>query len=251
MSIRPLLSRAPVNRCHFAVAVVLATLLFARFAGAQAVYTWGGGATSASTSSSWETAGNWINSVTGASNGTFFAGLRVYNAANGPLIYDGSLGNTVYANSSGRGLVIGSGGFGNGAMQITGGTFSTAGSITPDVFGNSGNTGILTLAGGCFVSGTLDLNLSSSSTGALTINSGSAIVNSLVAGYDNLTEGSAVVNLNGGTLTTLGVSNSGSPASFNFNGGTLVAGGNSTAFLSGSGLTANVKSGGAFINPSG
>src|SRR6478609_5902998 len=89
----------------------------------------------------WQNANNWSGGIVADFNGTFADRLNV----NGPttLIYDGSLGTTIYANTpaGSRGVVIGSGTLGAGSMTITGGTFSTAGSTAPDVIGNVNTAG--------------------------------------------------------------------------------------------------------------
>ncbi len=94
-----------------AVALVGAPTLHA------ATYQWNGTSTSA-----WTTAGNWAPIGTffgvavtavgpGPTGGTFAHRLNITNGAGSPLIYDATLGTTVYANAAAglRGLVMSSG----------------------------------------------------------------------------------------------------------------------------------------------
>jgi len=245
----------------------LATLFFTGTAGAQTAntYQWNGTSGTAATSP-WTTLSAWSGnggaipssgSLTSTTPSTYDDRLQVYNNTNSALVYTSSQGYTDYANTGGRGLVIGSGATNqNGAMIITGGTFSTAGSEAgdADVFGNTGATGTLTIAGGVYVSTSagLDLCFASNSAAYLIINSGSAIVPSLVMG--TASGGTSTVNLNGGTLVAGAITTTqGAFASLDFNGGTLIPSASSTAFLPTNSTTfaANVQQGGAFINPNG
>ena len=232
---------------------VLAFAGASHHAQAQTTYQWNGSPTA---SSDWTTTANWTGSTIGASGGSFNARLNVYNGAGQALTYSATQGTTVYANASGRGLVISQAGPLDGSMEITGGSFSTLGSLQEDVIGNA-RVGTLTVSGGSFIgsgAGTaVGLN-SSAGTSTFTLSgSGSATVTTL-----QLSSATAIVNLNGGTLTAnqiIDLDNRGttgnSNTTFNFNGGTLTAGsGSITAFMTG--LTnAYVKSGGAKINTSG
>ena len=143
-------------------------------------------------------------------------------------------------------------------MEITGGSFSTLGSTSADVIGNAVN-GTLTVSGGSFIGagtaagGTVVGLNSGGGTSTLTISgTGSATITTL-----QLSAATAIVNLDGGTLTVnkiIDVDNSGttgnSNTTFNFNGGTLVAGASDTAFMTG--LTQTyVKSLGAKIDTNG
>jgi len=100
-------------------------------------------------------------------------------------------------------------------------------------------------------SGIGQLNLgNASASGTLTVTTGSATVPTVI--YNAGTSGtktSAIVNLDGGTLTLNNITvTSGTTKEFNFNGGQFVAGAALPAF---SGLTMNVKDGGALINTNG
>ena len=140
-------------------------------------------------------------------------------------------------------------------MEITGGSFSTNGSLSADVVGNF-QSGTLTVSGGSFIgasAGTvLGLN-SSGGTSTLTVSGAGSVTASTL----QLSAATVVVNLDGGTLTAnqiVDVDHSGatglSNTTFNFNSGTLIAGAASTTFMTG--LTkAYVKSGGAKIDTNG
>lgn len=207
---------------------------------AFAVLQWTG-----ATSGGWITAANWSSPV-GATAGSYSARLNVNNAAGHPLIYDGSLGNTIYQPGD-RGLVIGSGAAGGGSMSITGGSFSTVGAASPDVIGNSGNTASLTIDGGSFTSAELQLGVAGTGTGTLTVISGSATITTLAFRFG--TGGSGSIHLNGGTLATAGISRSGGTGTLYLNGGTLRATAGSITFLEGLSNTF-VKSGGVTIDTS-
>ncbi len=214
------------------------------------IYQWNG-----PTSENWATVSNWAaaNGPNGVAtgpaptSGNFIHRLSVNNKAGNPLNYLASLGDTVYANPTGRGLVIGSGlSTGGGTMIISGGSFSTVGSASSDVVGNSGNTGNLILEGGTFLSDALDLGNAGNGIGRLTIQSGTASISTLSFNFNNT--GSGFVNLNGGILEIAAlreITTSGNHV-FNFNGGLL----KTTATMSTvSGLTrANVRDGGVRID---
>jgi autotransporter-associated beta strand protein len=196
------------------------------------------------TSSAWTTAANWTPGML-ASNGTFFARLNVNNAANHPLIYDATRGTTILRPAD-RGLVIGSGA-GNGAMIITGGSFSTVGAASPDIIGNSGNTASLTIAGGSFASAELHLGVNGSGSGTLTLNSGSADIGTLSFRFST---GSGTVNLNGGILATAAITraNAGA-ATLNLDAATIRASATNPAFLEGL-SNAFIRAGGVTIDTS-
>lgn len=197
------------------------------------------------TSSGWTTAANWSAAI-GATANNYSARLNVNNAAGHPLVYDATLGSTVYRPAD-RGLVIGSGAAGGGAMTITGGSFSTVGASSPDVIGNSGNTASLAIDGGSFTSTELQLGVAGTGTGTLTVNSGSATVTTLAFRFGP--GGSGSVHLNGGTLATATISRSGGTGTLYLNGGTLRATAGSNTFIEGLSNTF-VKSGGITIDTS-
>ncbi len=212
--------------------------------GAITTFEWNG-----TTSTDWATGTNWLSGTAASTSGTYDARLNVYSGTNQTLTYSSTEGATVYANSTGRGLVIGNTGFATGSMLITGGTFSTLGSTQGDVIGNVLD-GTLTVSGGSFIgtdAGTgVGIN-ATAGTSILTVSgSGSATVATLTLGALN-----SVVNLNtGGTLAANSISSGTGTSTFNFNGGTLVARTGTTAFMAG--LTnAYVMAGGAKIDTAG
>ncbi|MFM2199625.1 MAG: hypothetical protein RLZZ505_3057 [Verrucomicrobiota bacterium] len=251
--INPLIRSALLTAAAFAFAGA------AIQAQAQTTYRWNGSPTA---SSDWTTAANWASPGIGATGGSSNSRLNVYNGSGQTLVYSATQGTTVYANTAtnGRGLVIGNAGIATGSMEITGGSFSTLGSVSSDVIGNFVNGTLVVSGTGSFIGagtsagGTVVGLNSSGGTSTFTVTgSGSATVTTL-----QLSAATAIVNLNGGTLTanqiidadnvgTTGNSNT----TFNFNGGTLTAGsGSTTAFMTG--LTnAYVKSGGAKVDTSG
>ena len=199
------------------------------------------------TSSDYTVASNWTPTPA-PSNGTFFTRLNINNNANSPLIYDATRGTTVLRPAD-RGLVIGSGAAGGGAMTITGGSFSTAGAKSPDVIGNGqGNTGTLTLDGGSFTSDAVQLGVTGQGTGTLNLNGGTANITALNLSFGS--GGSATIHLNAATLTTSGIARTGTGSgTLNFNGGTLRASASSTTFLEN--LTHTfIKSGGLTVDTS-
>lgn len=218
-------------------------------------YQWNG-----TTDTSWATATNWTTPPgVGATASSSDSRLSVYNGTGQALVYSAVEGSTVYANTTGRGLVISSAtGVIAGSMTITGGSFSTLGSTTEDVIGNAA-AGTLTISGGSFIGagpgsflGLNSQNISGVSVLGLS-GAGSATFTTLkMAGYQ------ATVNLDGGNLVAnqiVDIDDQGAPGNsdttFNFNGGTLTAGsGAVTAFMTGL-SRARVLAGGAFIDSNG
>ncbi|MEY3896661.1 MAG: hypothetical protein RLZZ214_2181, partial [Verrucomicrobiota bacterium] len=229
------------------LALVTAITAFAGNAHA-ATYVWTGG-----TSSAWTLPGNWTPSGAAPNNVTAGHRITVSNAAANPLIYDVTLGTTVYGATGVRGLVIGSAT--SGAMSITGGTFSSAGSDILDVIGNGAGTGTLTIAGGSYIGPSLGISpnigtsmgLGGTGVGIFNINSGSATLSTLT-----LNASTATVNLNGGTLAFNDIVRLGGTNTINFNGGTLKSLVTSPTFFPNlSNTTAFVKSLGAMVDTDG
>ena len=143
---------------------------------------------------------------------------------------------------------------GQGSWLQSGGITNAGGWVS--IGRNGGSTGILTVSGtGTFNQTGTDraLIIGEVGTGTLTIQ-GSATVsaagaNGLVVSNDP--SGVGTVNLNGGTLVALKVSDGGGTSTFNFNGGVLKAGtGASLGFMSGLDTVA-VNALGAFIDSNG
>ena len=228
------------------LALISTITAFAAGSAFAATYQWKG-----TTDSVWATASNWDAQGVAATGVSAAHRLNVNNASANKAIYTAALGTTVYANTGGRGLVIGSGTLGSGTMNITGGTFSTLGSRDPDILGNTtGNSGTLNIDGGNFISTNagLDVGLGFGTTALLSVKNGSATIANLKT--NNTT---ATINLEtGGTLSMNQLVYGGGGANiFNFNGGTLTARTPSTAFIAtptNGSTTLNVKSGGAVID---
>jgi fibronectin-binding autotransporter adhesin len=207
-------------------------------------YTWVG-----TTSSNWGVSTNWSGGSIPPFN-TTCSGCRlsVYNGAGNQLIYTAAEGHTIYTGgSSGRALFIGSGT--TGQMTITGGTFENGGTGSVDGVAAGNANGTLIIDGGSYVNnaGTFDVGYGGAGTGTLTITSGSFTVGTLQFGGGG---GTGILNLDGGTLKTGIVQRPSGTATFNFNGGTLVASASSTTFMQG--LTnAYVKANGAIIDTNG
>ena len=205
------------------------------------------------TSSNWATTTNWAAPPRPPPVGTTHKHrLNVNQDAGFPLIYSATQGVTTYANPTGRGLVIGSGSSGantSGTMTITGGTFSTRGSISADVVGNgTGNTGALVVDGGAYSSELLHLGNIGGGAGTFWMKSGTASIDSVVFNFG--TGGAGTMLLSGGILTTSALTRTGGTGTLLFDGGTLKAG--STAAILAQGLSnAYIQDGGAVIDTAG
>lgn len=147
--------------------------------------------------------------------------------------------------SLGSGMMLGDNGGGSGTMNVSGGTVNPNGGTWL-----AGANCLLNVSGGTFSTAGIECGggtgagvLTVSGTG--TINSGSLFLNrGSSAGV------STVINLNGGTLTTTGITHitTAQPATINFNGGTFQS--LNTLSIPAT-ITLSVKSGGAVFNVSG
>lgn len=192
------------------------------------------------------TVGNNTVSSSGTLTLTRFSVLGSGNQLTGGDIRSGGTGTNQ------RGLLVGNSG--SGTLTITGGTLtSLGGSANFDGLGTTtaSANGTLVINGGTYVNtnstGTLSLGngTANAGSGTFTVTSGSATINTLKYNA-NSTSGSGIVNLDGGTLTLANITlTTGLSKVFNFNGGQFVASANLPAF---SGLTLNVKDGGAKID---
>jgi fibronectin-binding autotransporter adhesin len=191
------------------------------------------------------------NTITAAGTLTITR-LDVRGTAN--VIASGSI-QSGGAGSSQRGLLVGN----TVASDLTipvGASLTTLGSGTgaQDIIGNgTAGDGELIINGGSYTAtaglATLQLGngVANSGGGVLTIQAGSATIGNIT--YQAGTSQSGIVNLNGGTLTLGSISViSGAARVLNFDGGQFVASANLPAF---SGLTMNVKDGGARIDTNG
>jgi autotransporter-associated beta strand protein len=239
-----------------ALALVSVIATFAAASAHAATYQWNG-----SQSSSWLVTANW-NGLTAPAvpdySGTFNHRLNVNGATALEYNFPSPANPTVYANTSNsgpnfRGLVIGS--VSSGRMNITGGTFSSAGSPLADVVGNGNSpSAVLDINGGNYISGVSGLALGLGGvnpqpaippSSTLDIANGTATVTSLAMNNNIVT-----INLNpGGVLEANSLNYQGWAATLNFDGGTLKARTNNPAFVpDGANLTAYVKAGGATID---
>jgi fibronectin-binding autotransporter adhesin len=142
-------------------------------------------------------------------------------------------------------FVIGSGG--TGVVNQTGGTLSSNNTRVGEA-----SSGTANLSGGTATfTGEFTLGLNSAVFGTLNVsNTANVTVPDVVFGK-NAGSGGGTLNLDGGTLTANSFANGAGTGAkvFNFNGGTLKANVDTATFMSG--VTANVKNGGAIINSNG
>jgi len=210
---------------------------------ARADYTWTG-----TNSTTWGDVANWVGHIVSPTNQLVANRLDVNNGPRNPMVYDDGEGTTIYnGTTGGRGIVVGSGSLGSGTLTINGGTLMTT-NTGNDVVGNTApNIGTLNINGGTFISATPGLNiaLGSGSVGFVNNNGGSATFKSLILGFN------ATANFNGGTTAfTNEVNGNNALCTNNFNGGTVQARANSTAFIPAL-SQANVRNGGAVFDSAG
>jgi autotransporter-associated beta strand protein len=154
---------------------------------------------------------------------------------------------------------------GTGAMLLTGAITGNGVKLIKDSTGllelqNSGtvtlgafqaNRGTLQVDGGTTLNVTsIDVGTGNNVSASLTLNGGSVTSTGLSRFGQGLGSASGTLNLNSGTLTVPALTKGSLTFNVNFNGGTLKAGGNSTTFLAAA-TNAKVKSGGAFIDDGG
>jgi len=173
------------------------------------------------------------------------------------LMQGGTFSSASNANSSAF-FRIGSSG--TGTWNQTGG-LALIGNSLPTIGRQAGSVGQLAVSSGTFqVIGTGNnqyLQVGYAGAGSLTL-SGNGVVETGTGSSGALvmvaqgSTGSAVVNLDGGTLRTRNIytTNAAASSTFNFNGGTLLALASSGTFMQGL-TTANVKAGGAVIDTDG
>ncbi len=144
--------------------------------------------------------------------------------------------------------------FGQGVWLQSGGVTNAGGWVS--IGRETGGTGTLSVSGtGTFNQTGTDRSLVVGENGTGTLNiEGSATVSSVGSFgliISNLASGVGTVNLDGGTLSALRLSDGGGSSTFNFNGGTLVAGSGADSAFMGGLDNAVVKSGGANIDSNG
>jgi len=212
---------------------------------AHADFTWLG-----TTSTDWRVAGNWQSSSSPLTN-QINAGARfnINNASHSPCVYDVYCGTTVFSNGS-RGIVVGSGTLGSGTLTINGGTLKTFSTGNDIVQNTAGNTGILNINGGAFISGTPAVNFGlgtgNPTIAFMNVNGGYAQMNQ---GIFNVQQGT--FNFNGGVTTFSNLVVAGGSITNNFNGGTVRALANTTAAFIPNLSQANVRNGGAVFDSAG
>ncbi|WP_395744146.1 beta strand repeat-containing protein [Prosthecobacter sp.] len=239
---------------------LLAVVLLASSLAAATDFSWTG-----ATSSDFSVGSNWSGGAAPSPTGTTQAWRLSVNGAT-TLVYSAAQGHTVLTGgSANRSLFIANGAV--GSMSITGGIFEST-SSAPDGMVNAAGVGLLSIDGGTYrkttgtgAASTFAVYYAGSGTGrgTLDINSGSFEVTTLdlqnSGGSSTLAAGvyESTVNLDGGTLSVGSivrtVTSTGIDAVLNFNGGTLQARADNTAFLAAlAQFTANVQAGGAKID---
>lgn len=164
-----------------------------------------------------------------ATNSHFVVGDGSFANSTGTLVQTGGAIELRSQLWIGKGLNAGPGSLATGTATISGGTVQVDAWLA---IGRDGATGTLTING----------------TGSVTQGSPGDPFSNLE--LTNQSAGSATINLDGGTLTAMGIVKSGaagSTSTINFNGGTLRAGRDNTTFMQGL-ATARVRDGGAAID---
>lgn len=163
--------------------------------------------------------GNFVSGGAAASQ----RGLLVGNTVNSDLTIPAGATLTTGGSGTGAQDILGSGASGNGTLVIDGGTYTATTGLATLFLGN----GASNLGGG-----------------VLTLNSGSASIGTI--GYQPGASQSAIVNLNGGTLTVGNITATAvGTREFNFNGGQFIA---SAGLTFPANLNGRVDNGGAKID---
>ena len=206
------------------------------------------------------TAGSW----NGGTNGTQGA-LEVASAAGttgefrvtgGVLNLTGATVAGVAGGSASNGMRIGN--LGNGTFSQSGGTVAVGGSAALELGGlwiadGAGTTGALNLSGGTFTATDFTTVAGTRGTATVTVSgTANATLSTLQLGHV-ASGGSSVatVNLDGGTLTVDTITRASGTGRLYLNGGTLRARSNNAAFVDSSLTSAEIKSGGAFVDTNG
>ena len=178
-------------------------------------------------------------------------GSATYNGFGLMVSHNGSVGT--YNFSAGTILVtsnalkVGAFGGSNGTMTQTGGTLTISSGVVFSIADAPGAVGAYTLGGTGQISAS-GLDAGTGGTGTFTQNAGTFTTNGgqiTVSGSAAATQGT--YSLNGGTVTTGNISGYFGTSTFHFNGGTLQAAADNTAFVT-SLTTADVQAGGATID---
>jgi fibronectin-binding autotransporter adhesin len=158
-------------------------------------------------------------------------------------------GNATLTKAGGGNLTIGSGGGSTGTLNQTGGTLTNTGSET--YIAEGGTAGTWNLSGGTVNAALFDVGHTGGGSATLNV-SGTAAMTATTVRIGEANSVSGTLNLDGGSITANQVigRNSTGTKTVNFNGGTLRARADNTAFLEGL-SAANVKNGGAIIDSNG
>ncbi len=153
-------------------------------------------------------------------------GLLVGNTVNSDLTIQTGASLTTSGSGTGAQDILGAGATGNGTLVIDGGTYTATAGLATLLLGN----GVSNLGGG-----------------VITLNSGSASIGTI--GFQPGASQSAIVNLNGGTLTVGAITAiTNGTRIFNFNGGQFIA---SAGLTFPANINGRVDNGGAKIDTNG
>lgn len=257
-----------IRTLHLASIVFLTLSTFPVLA-AYTTYQWKG-----TQNSDWANTNNWYTPfVPAPTGGVSTTRLEVLNTTNKELIYDSSMGTTVYAGTAGgstpnpRSLIIGLGS--SGQLRIIGGILEGRGNGgtggIADLIGANGATGRLIIDGGTYlrtndVVGTesgaemvIGYSTTAGTTGELIVSNGLASVRHIRLNNSNAANVSGVIRLDGGTLETFAIRTDGTNGTraVYFNGGTLRAGFTTPTDWITSSINAWVQDGGALFDTAG
>ncbi|HEU5072159.1 MAG TPA: LamG-like jellyroll fold domain-containing protein [Verrucomicrobiae bacterium] len=202
-----------------------------------------------------------------SANGSGSTAMGTVNQTNGILTtaYGGDGSFTVGGRNSASALGIGTynllggtvnvggnvwlGGYGTGTNNQTGGSFNTH--SWTSIGRQTGSYGVWNISGGALTHDSTGTRImvGENGTGILNVSGSGHVTSTGGIRIGNTATADGTINLNGGTITTLRVETTGGLSTFNFNGGTLQAGANTTTFMQGLG-SANVLGGGAVIDSS-
>ncbi len=205
---------------------------------ALTTYQWKG-----TVNSDWMTTNNWYTPYIPAPTGIVSnTRMEVLNTVNKELIYDASMGTTVFAGTGTNPRSVMVGFASSGQLRITGGILEgrgTAISGASDLIGGNSATGRLIIDGGTYLR-TNDVPITADSGaelvigynslvntfGELIMSNGLANVRHIRLNHHNSLNVSSIIRLDGGTLETYAIraDNTNGTRAIYFNGGTLRAG---------------------------
>ena len=188
------------------------------------------------------------------SNANAFDVGAFLNSGASAVTYGGAVTLLLQTRFGGTGAMLLTGAItGNGVKLIKDSTglleLQNSGTVTLGAF--QANRGTLQVDGGTTLNVTsIDVGTGNSVGAGLTLNGGSVTSTGLSRFGQGSGSASATLNLNGGTLTVPSLTKGSLTFNVNFNGGILKAGGNSATFLA-TATNAKVKAGGALIDDGG